>query len=125
MTHSIYNEGTHFEERRHTHWAAVFIGVLCALLGIVLFAGGVWLAMLGGSWYYALAGIGLLLTGWFLARGLMSGVYVYLVTWAGTLIWAYWEVGTDWWAQVPRIVAPTVILILVLLLIPVLRHRRR
>ena len=35
---------------------------------------------------------------------------------------AWWEVGSDWWAQVPRMVAPTLILVLVLLCIPALRR---
>src|SRR5690606_31653713 len=52
-------------------------------------------------------------------------VWIYLVTFAGTLAWALWEVGFDGWAQVPRLVAPTVVLVLVLLCIPVLSRGAR
>lgn len=95
------------------------------LLGLVIGAGGVWLAILGGSWYYVPAGLGLVVSGLLLVRQSLAGVSAYLVTWVGTVIWAFWEVGTDWWAQVPRLVAPTVLLVLVLLCLPVLFKRDR
>lgn len=99
------------------------LGGLLLLLGVVLAAGGIWLIALGGSWYYLPAGLGLVASGWLLIRGAMAAVWVYLLTWAGTAVWAFAEVGTDWWAQVPRMVAPTVILIFVLICIPALRRR--
>jgi quinoprotein glucose dehydrogenase len=104
------------------YWATVALGALLVLLGLVLGAGGVWLITLGGSWYYALAGLGLLVSGIFIMRGSLFGLWIYLLTYLGTLVWALWEAGFDGWAQVPRLVAPTVILILVLLTIPVLRR---
>ena len=110
---------------RHRNWAVTILGWVCVLLGLVLLAGGVWLIVLGGSWYYALAGIGLIATGLLLTRQHMAAVWVYLVTWLGTVAWAWWEVGADWWQQVPRLVAPTLILILVLLCLPALYRRGR
>lgn len=104
------------------YWAVVVLAVVIVLFGLPIFGGGAYLVWLGGSWYYVFAGIGLLLTAWFLVRASMAAVWVYLVTWLGTLVWAFWEKGFDWWAQVPRLVAPTVILLLVLLTIPVLRN---
>lgn len=94
-----------------------------ALIGIVLGGGGIWLIALGGSWYYLFAGVGLVVSGGLLAAGSLTGVWAYLLTYLFTLLWAFWEVGTDWWAQVPRLVAPTVILILVLICIPLRRRR--
>lgn len=118
-----------FGRRRSRNWAVILMAILCVLFGLVLLAGGVWLLALGGSAYYALAGAGLVATGVLLHLGRMAAVWVYLAVWIGTVIWAFWEVGTDWWAQVPRLVAPTIFLILILLLIPVLsrspRHRER
>ena len=105
------------------YWAVVVLAVVMVLFGLPILAGGLWLITLGGSWYYALAGLGLLVSAWFLFRHSMLGVWVYLVTFAGTVIWALWERGFDGWAQVPRLVAPTVILILVLLAVPALRGR--
>ncbi|MEN3793530.1 hypothetical protein [Fulvimarina sp. MAC3] len=104
------------------YWAVVVLAIVLVLFGLPIFGGGAYLIWLGGSWYYLFAGIGLLLTAWFLVKTSMSAVWVYVATWVGTLVWAFWEKGFDWWAQVPRLVAPTVILVLVLAAIPVLRR---
>jgi quinoprotein glucose dehydrogenase len=105
------------------YWAVSVLAAIIVLFGLPILACGVWLITLGGSWYYALAGLGLLLTAWFLFRHSMTAVWIYLLTFVGTVIWALWERGFDGWAQVPRLVAPTVILILVLIAIPALRGR--
>lgn len=39
------------------------LGIVLLLMGLALLAGGIKLSMLGGSLYYLLAGIGLMLTG--------------------------------------------------------------
>ncbi|QFT61134.1 Quinate/shikimate dehydrogenase (quinone) (plasmid) [Sulfitobacter sp. THAF37] len=110
-------------DRHRTVWGVKILGWISILLGALIFCLGTWLILLGGSWYYGLAGLGLFVTGVLLNRYMMGAVWVYLAVWIGTVIWAWWEVGTDWWAQVPRLVAPTLILIFVLLCIPALsRH---
>ncbi|APE45612.1 glucose dehydrogenase (plasmid) [Sulfitobacter alexandrii] len=110
-------------DRHKTVWGVKILGWLCILLGAVLLAGGVWLIVLGGSWYYGLSGLGLFLTGLLLNRYRTEAVGLYLLVWIGTVGWAWWEVGNDWWAQVPRLVAPSIILVLVLLCTPALsRH---
>lgn len=93
---------------------AIILAIVLTLFGLALFAGGVWLIFLGGSWYYALAGAGLLMTAWLLITSPGDALPVYGLVWMATVIWAFWEVGTDWWAQVPRLVAPTVVLVLIL-----------
>lgn len=104
------------------YFATVAVAVLCLLFGIPILLGGIWLIALGGSWYYAIAGAGLVVTGALLIRASISAVYVYFSTYVFTVIWALWEAGLDGWAQVPRLVAPTVMLVLVLLTLPVLRR---
>ena len=100
----------------------LIIAVLTAIAGIVIAAGGGWLLSLGGSWYYLVAGIGLIVTAFFLFRGSMSAIWVYLVTFVLTVVWALWEKGLDGWAQVPRILGPAILFALILLCIPVLRR---
>ncbi len=100
----------------------MLIAVLTAIAGIVIAVGGGWLLSLGGSWYYLVAGIGLLVTAFFLFRGSMNAVWVYFVTFVFTLVWALWERGFDGWAQVPRILGPAILFVLILLTIPVLRR---
>lgn len=102
-------------------WWTMFVGVVLLVFGLPIVAGGLWLITLGGSWYYLPAGIGLLLTAWFLFRRQIAALWIYLITWVATLVWALWEAGLDGWAQVPRLLAPTVVLILVLTTLPVLR----
>jgi quinoprotein glucose dehydrogenase len=104
------------------YWWAVAFGVVLLLLGVVLAAGGVWLILLGGSWYYLIAGLGLVVAGGLVMERRRSGALVYAVVWLGTLVWAFWEVGMNGWELVPRVVAPTVLLVLVLLTIPALRR---
>ncbi|AEQ50738.1 broad-specificity glycerol dehydrogenase, subunit SldA [Pelagibacterium halotolerans B2] len=116
-------DDTHRARRGFGFWSAMVIGAIIAIFGVPIFAGGIWLAALGGSWYYVLAGLGLLVTAVFLFRRSMLAVWVYLATFAGTVAWALWEAGFDGWAQVPRLVAPTVVLVLVLATIPALRGR--
>lgn len=105
------------------YWAVMALAGALIVVGGMLLAGGVWLIALGGSWYYAPAGLGLIVSGLLMMSGRMAGVWIYVLVYAGTAVWAFWEKGLDGWAQVPRLVAPTVILVLVLLSIPVLRRK--
>ena len=104
---------------------AIILAIVLTLFGLALFVGGVWLIFLGGSWYYALAGAGLLMTAWLLITSPGDALPVYGLVWMATVIWAFWEVGTDWWAQVPRLVAPTVVLVLILPTAIALGNRRK
>lgn len=121
----IHDHSSSFEtrERGAGFWYAAILGAVLILTGAVLLGGGIWLMALGGSWYYAIAGAGLIASGAFLIRQERLGVWIYVATWAFTLIWALWEAGFDGWAQVPRLVAPTVLLILTLLTLPALGRR--
>lgn len=103
--------------RPHTAggYATAVLGVVIALLGIVLALGGVKLISLDGSWYYLLAGIGLVLSGILLYRQRSLGAWIYVAVCLATVVWALWEVGLDGWALVPRVVAPLVLLVPVLL----------
>ena len=52
-------------------------GVVYALIGLALACGGAWLAALGGSIYYLVAGLGVLITGGLLVGGRLSALWVY------------------------------------------------
>ncbi|WP_445682266.1 membrane-bound PQQ-dependent dehydrogenase, glucose/quinate/shikimate family [Radicibacter daui] len=101
--------------------ATMLLGIVLALIGLVLAVGGGWLVSLGGSPYYVLAGLGLLVSGYFLFRRHVAGAWVYCAVFLATLIWAFWEAGLNGWALVPRLVAPFVLLVLVILAAPRLR----
>lgn len=108
-----------------TAWAAPGLGVVMIIIGFILAAGGAWLIALGGSFYYLPAGMGLVLSGYFLLGRRAEGALVYLVLFLLTLIWAWWEVGSNGWALVPRVVGPAVLLVLLVAVGPTLRSYRR
>ncbi len=115
------NESTSTDRRGG--WAAVALGVVLGLIGLVLAAGGIWLVSLGGSPYYLIAGIALLASGALIALRNVLGVWLYGLVFIGTVIWAFWESGSDVWALVPRVVGPAVLMVLVLLVAPLMRRR--
>jgi len=102
-------------------WAVIVLGAVLAVIGIVLGVGGIWLAVLGGSFYYLLAGVGLLISGALMILERAAGVWLYAVIYLATAVWAFWEVGLNGWALVPRLLGPTVLLVLVVLATPRLR----
>lgn len=89
-------------------WTGV-TGVLVILLGLVFIGLGGWLILLGGVWYYAIAGIGLVATGALVAARRREALWIYGLTFATTLVWALTEVGLDGWQLVPRLIAPAVL----------------
>jgi quinoprotein glucose dehydrogenase len=82
--------------------ATTVTGFVLGLLGLLLAAGGGWLAALGGSWAYIGLGLGLTVTGVLLLRHRRDALAVYAALLLATLVWALWEVGLDRWALVPR-----------------------
>ena len=98
-------------------WAGIGGGVV-GLVGFVLLAGGGWLIWLQGSPYYILAGAALLATGVMLARRHPAAGLVYAATLAATLVWALWEAGFIFWPLLPRLLAPAVLGLFILLVIP-------
>ncbi|WP_456639671.1 membrane-bound PQQ-dependent dehydrogenase, glucose/quinate/shikimate family [Bradyrhizobium sp. USDA 10063] len=79
---------------------------------------------LGGSFYYLPAGVALIASGYLLLRRRAEGAWLYLLLFLLTVIWAWWEVGNNAWALVPRTVGPALLLICVMALTPKLRAFR-
>ncbi|OZI43140.1 glucose/quinate/shikimate family membrane-bound PQQ-dependent dehydrogenase [Bordetella genomosp. 4] len=76
--------------------------VILLLIALYSLVGGVWLATLGGSWYYAVLGIVLLVCAGLLWRNRETGLWLYALVLAATVVWGVWEAGTDFWALAPR-----------------------
>lgn len=76
--------------------------VILLLIALYSLVGGVWLATLGGSWYYAVLGIVLLACAGLLWRNRETGLWLYALVLAATVVWGVWEAGTDFWALAPR-----------------------
>src|SRR5262249_5840114 len=103
---------------RYLTWLPVLLGALVALIGLILAGGGAYLAALGGSWYYVLAGVLLVAAGYLMIRRRIAGIYTYIGAFAFTAAWAFWEVGLSGWALIPRLVGPFVLLVLAVLIAP-------
>jgi len=91
------------------------------LIGLALVIGGMWLVVLGGSFYYLLAGIGVAATGVLLYLKRIEALWLYGLTLLATIVWALAEAGLNGWRLEPRLVAPTVLA--VWLLLPWVRKR--
>ena len=104
--------------------ALTVFGIFLGFSGLALAAGGIELITLGGSWYYLLAGLGLLLAGvlYLRRKPLASGIVAALVI--ATLVWAVWEIGFAFWPMVPRLAPFLVIGLVAALLHPWLTGRK-
>ncbi|MFD1746793.1 glucose/quinate/shikimate family membrane-bound PQQ-dependent dehydrogenase [Rhizobium helianthi] len=76
--------------------------ILFALIGIALAAGGAQLLMLGDSAYYLVTGLAFLVTAVLLFLRRSEALWLYALIVLGSLGWAIWEVGFDWWQLGPR-----------------------
>jgi quinoprotein glucose dehydrogenase len=100
--------------------ASRVLAILIALFGLTLVIGGLWLIGLGGSWYYGIAGIALMFAAVLLWRAKPAALGLVGLVWLASAIWALWEVGLNAWGLVPRLVAISVVLVLVALVSPAL-----
>ncbi len=88
------------------------LAIVLILIGLVVTIGGAYLATLGGSLYYLVAGIIVALAGVLTWRGDERGPLLYAAYLVATLLWALWEAGLDGWALAPRLIAPAALGIL-------------
>ncbi|MBK4214360.1 membrane-bound PQQ-dependent dehydrogenase, glucose/quinate/shikimate family [Paracoccus caeni] len=101
----------------------IFNALLLSIIGAVLAGGGTVLILNGGSPYYLISGIILVLAALLLirygglARLLYSGFLI------GTAVWAYAEVGYDWWPLAARM--GMFLIVGLLLLLPLHSASRR
>lgn len=79
------------------------VGFTEILAGLLLLAGGAALIFAGGSWYYILAGTGLIISGVLLYQKKPSGVQCFAAVFSITLAWTFYEARFDYWQLVPRL----------------------
>jgi len=77
------------------------LAVLLFLLGLAMAVLGAWLVTLGGSPYYVLAGLAMLVAAVFVVvRRAVAGVALYGLVVVATAGWALWEIAAKGWMQV-------------------------
>lgn len=72
------------------------------IAGLGLIYGGIHLLLLGGSWYYLLAGISFVATGILILARRAEAAWLYALVVLATLAWSLWEAGFDWWPLAAR-----------------------
>ena len=107
---------THGHRRGQTRLR--IFGVLLSIIGALLATGGFQLVTLGGSWYYLLVGIGLVLSGVLFALLHVAGARLLAILFVATIVWSLWEAGFDFWSQVPRMLGFIVLALIAALLYP-------
>jgi quinoprotein glucose dehydrogenase len=113
----------------HKRWKAVpwiqrVVALLLLIVGLTLTVGGAVLAASGGSFYYVLTGLALIVSGALIWRGDARGIWLYGAMLIWTVAWSVWEVGFIGWQLAPRLIAPFV-LAAVLLLPPIRQLKPR
>lgn len=111
-----------FIKHSGTDWLTRLVAIIMALCGVVLTIGGAWLMVVGGSWYYCFCGLGMLISAFYLAKQNRTGVWVYGVVLLGTIFWAAWESGWNYWRWVPRLDVVMLLALAVTLAMPRLRQ---
>lgn len=78
------------------------LSVLLALTGLWFFGGGAWLLSLGGSLYYVVAGLVLLVVAVQVWNRHAGALWLYATFFFATLLWSMWETGLAWWPLAAR-----------------------
>lgn len=94
------------------------LAIVLLLFGLLLGSGGAYLISLGGSCYYLIAGLALIISGIQLFRNKMSGAWVFGIFFVCTLLWTIWESGSRFWGWVPRVAVFAVLALILALLLP-------
>jgi quinate dehydrogenase (quinone) len=100
----------------------VLLGAIITLAGLFFAIGGGKLVSLGGSYYFLLAGIGLVISGLLIIRRKPLGALLFGLIFVLSAIWAVWDAGVDFWPLISRLLAITVGAIVVALSFPLLRR---
>lgn len=94
------------------------LGALMFIIGLPLIVGGGYLIALGGSWFFLLMGLATLIAGILVMKCRPSGIKLYLIAFALTLIWAVWDAGLTFWPLFSRLFMFGVLALLVVLAWP-------
>ncbi|RRW40783.1 glucose/quinate/shikimate family membrane-bound PQQ-dependent dehydrogenase [Pseudomonas luteola] len=98
-----------------TRLFSTLVGIVLVLISLAMLVGGVKLITVGGSFYYALAGAGIFITGILLVLAHRAALPLFALVLFASTLWALYEVGLDWWQLVPRLALWFVVGIVLLL----------
>lgn len=100
----------------------IIVGIVLVLAGLFFAIGGGKLVMIGGSWYFLLAGLVIIVSGVLIILRKPSGAQLFGVVTIATAFWALWEAGLDFWPLLSRLLAFGVGATVIALTYPLLRR---
>ena len=103
--------------------ALVLLGLTIFVTGLSMLGGGLYLITLGGSWYFASAGLGLIVAGVLIALRRPAGAALYMLVFTATIAWSLWDAGLNFWPLFSRLVMLAALSLPVLLLAPAFRRK--
>ena len=84
--------------RGFAYGVLMVLAVIALLMGLAMAGMGAWLMFLGGSWYYLLAGVAIIIVAAvMLARRMTPGVSLFALVVAATLVWSLLEIHAQGW----------------------------
>ncbi|OTG98712.1 glucose/quinate/shikimate family membrane-bound PQQ-dependent dehydrogenase [Acinetobacter sp. ANC 4973] len=98
------------------------LGLALLLTGLFYLIGGGKLISLGGSWYFFIAGLLTTASAIFVFRKKAFGVWLFALVFVGTLVWAWFDAGWDFWALFSRLMFPAGVFAALLLTLPAIRR---
>lgn len=100
----------------------MLLGAVVFVAGLAFTVGGTKLMLLGGSTYFLIAGVALMLSGGLIVMRRPAGALLFGVIFLLTVIWALWDVGLTFWPLISRLLAMGVGAMVVALSYPLLRR---
>ncbi|OTG92444.1 membrane-bound PQQ-dependent dehydrogenase, glucose/quinate/shikimate family [Acinetobacter sp. ANC 4654] len=98
------------------------LGLALLLTGLFYLIGGGKLISLGGSWYFFIAGLLTTASAFFVFRKKAFGVWLFALVFVGTLVWAWFDAGWDFWALFSRLMFPAGVFAALLFTLPTIRR---
>lgn len=97
------------------------LGGLMALIGLAIGIGGAYLVALGGSWYFLLMGIVMLISAILIIKKKIAGLVLYSLAFVCSIFWAISDAGWDFWPLFSRLFTFAVLAFLAAIVWPILR----
>ncbi len=98
------------------------LGLALLLTGLFYLIGGGKLISLGGSWYFFIAGLLTTASAIFVFRKKAFGVWLFALVFIGTIVWAWFDAGWDFWALFSRLMFPAGVFAALLFTLPAIRR---
>lgn len=99
------------------------LGGLMGVIGLALAIGGGYLATLGGSLYFLVMGLAMLIAAVLIIKRKPAGAWLYALAFVLTIAWALWDVGLTFWPLFSRLFMFGVLAFLVALAYPWLKKQ--